>query len=98
MNEEKDANFKNQTVLNVKTSDVDDDDDTETPTVYHSQISTIRRLPDTDVRAIFECLHESKPQPPNLPFMIVPVGANGLKLSPPSYEFSSKEPSAELIF
>lgn len=53
-------------------------------------ISTIRRLPDSDVRAIFEYLHENKPAPSHLKFVIVPVGSNGLKLSPPSYEFSGK--------
>ena len=49
--------------------------------------ASARRLSDTDVRAIFEALHQSKPAPPNLPFRIVRVGPNGLKLSPPSYEF-----------
>mmetsp|Transcript_26551 Transcript_26551/g.55572 ORF Transcript_26551/g.55572 Transcript_26551/m.55572 type:complete len:594 (-) Transcript_26551:93-1874(-) len=48
--------------------------------------STIRRLADEDVRAIFECLHGEGPQPSNLQFSIVPAGP-GMKLSPPSYEF-----------
>ena len=48
---------------------------------------TIRRLSDDDVRAIFECLHHQVPLPTRLSFLIVPVGSNGLKLSPPSYEF-----------
>jgi len=46
-----------------------------------------RRLEPRDVRAIFESLHEGKPAPPNLKFQIVPVGPNGLRLSPPSHEF-----------
>jgi hypothetical protein len=50
-------------------------------------MATIRRLSDTDVRAIFESLHGNSPPPPHLEFQIVPVGPNGLKLSPPSYEF-----------
>jgi hypothetical protein len=52
-----------------------------------SGMATIRRLEDKDVRAIFECLHEGRPPPSQLSFQIVPVGPNGLKLSPPSYEF-----------
>lgn len=51
---------------------------------------TIRRLSDDDVRAIFECLHHCTPLPERLEFTIVPVGPNGLKLSPPSYEFEGK--------
>ena len=50
-------------------------------------MATIRRLSDADVRAIFESLHGNLPPPPHLKFKIVPVGPNGLKLSPPSYEF-----------
>jgi hypothetical protein len=50
-------------------------------------MSTIRRLSDDDVRAIFESLHGDQQPPPDLKFRIVPVGPNGLKLSPPSYEF-----------
>jgi hypothetical protein len=49
--------------------------------------ASVRRLEDSDVRAVFECLHERRPPPPHLPFRIVPVGPNGLKLSPPSHEF-----------
>lgn len=54
--------------------------------------NTIRRLSDDDVRAIFECLHHQGPLPSRLHFAIVPVGSNGLKLSPPSYEFESMSP------
>jgi hypothetical protein len=53
-------------------------------------MATIRRLSDADVRSIFESLHGSKPAPSHLKFQIVPVGPNGLKLSPPSYEFEGK--------
>jgi hypothetical protein len=49
-----------------------------------------RRLTNAKVRAIFECLHHLTPPPPNLPFTIVPVGAHGKDLSPPSYEFECK--------
>jgi hypothetical protein len=52
--------------------------------------STVRRLSDGEVRAIFECLHSERPVPTHLKFQIVPVGSNGLKLSPPSYEFQGK--------
>ena len=52
--------------------------------------STMRRLSDEDVRAIFESLHGSHPPPSHLKFHIVPVGADGLKLSPPSYEFEGE--------
>ncbi|CAB9528802.1 expressed unknown protein [Seminavis robusta] len=52
-----------------------------------NHMATIRRLSDSDVRAIFECLHHNKPPPPHLQFKIVPVGPTGLKLSPPSFEF-----------
>jgi hypothetical protein len=45
-----------------------------------------KRLCDKDVRAIFECLRDPSKQPP-LDLQIVTVGPNGLKLSPPSYEF-----------
>ena len=50
----------------------------------------MRRLSDEDVRAIFESLHGSHLPPPHLKFHIVPVGADGLKLSPPSYEFEGE--------
>lgn len=59
---------------------------------YCIGMATIRRLEDKDVRSIFECLHEGRPPPPRLSFQIVPVGPNGLKLSPPSYEFPGTHP------
>ncbi|KAL7572094.1 hypothetical protein ACA910_001734 [Epithemia clementina (nom. ined.)] len=49
--------------------------------------STMRRLLNEDVRAIFECLHNQLPKPPHLDFSIVYVGPDGQKLSPPPYEF-----------
>jgi hypothetical protein len=53
-------------------------------------MTTIRRLSDDDVRSIFESLHGGSPPPSHLNFSIVPVGQNGLKLSPPSFEFEGK--------
>jgi hypothetical protein len=53
-------------------------------------MATIRRLSDADVRSIFECLHHNRPPPSQLHFSIVSVGVNGLKLSPPSYEFEGR--------
>jgi hypothetical protein len=53
--------------------------------------SAIRRLSDANVRAIFECLYNGTPPPPELPFVIVPVGPTGEKLSPPSFEFEGKQ-------
>ena len=72
--------------LSEHSSDHDDNEDDASSDTQ--QVTTIRRLPDSDVRAIFECLHENKPASSHLKFAIVPVGANGLKLSPPSYEFA----------
>jgi hypothetical protein len=55
------------------------------------QFASVRRLPDADVRAIFECLHENKEVPSHLNFYIVPpVAKKELKLSPPAYEFPGK--------
>lgn len=53
-------------------------------------MTTIRRLSDDDVRSIFESLHGGGIPPAHLKFSIVPVGPNGLKLSPPSFEFEGK--------
>ncbi|CAJ1969286.1 unnamed protein product [Cylindrotheca closterium] len=50
-------------------------------------MSSIRRLSDEDVRAVFESLHGDHQPPPHLNFKIVPVGPTALRLSPPSYEF-----------
>lgn len=53
-------------------------------------MTTVRRMPDADVRAIFECLHNNRPPPPHLKFQIVPAVPNGLVLSPPPFEFEGK--------
>lgn len=53
-------------------------------------MASIRRLSDDDVRAIFECVHNNTNAPSHLPFQIVPVGTDGLKLSPPSFQFDGE--------
>ena len=53
-------------------------------------MSTIQRLNEKDVQAIFDCLHGMNPLPDNVKFQIVPVGPSGLKLSPPAIEFDGK--------
>jgi hypothetical protein len=50
-------------------------------------MTTLKRLCDEDVRAVFDSLHNHVPPPTHLHFQIVPVGPRGLKLSPPSHEF-----------
>ena len=50
-------------------------------------MATTRKLSDSEVRSIFECLHHGTPPPPLLNFKIVPVGPKGLGLSPPAHEF-----------
>ncbi len=40
-----------------------------------------------DVKVIFNCLFKNKCPPERLRFKIVVVGSNGMKLSPPSFEF-----------
>lgn len=61
-----------------------------TGTVSNGGGDVTRRLTNAKVRAIFECLHHNTPPPVNLPFTIVPVGAHGKDLSPPSFEFECK--------
>ena len=51
-------------------------------------VTTVRRLTDYDVKTIFECMHNNIPPPKSLKFKIVVVGSNGMRLSPPSYEFN----------
>jgi hypothetical protein len=53
-------------------------------------MATIRRLSDDDVRAVFEAVHDNRQPPTHLQFQIVPVGPEGLKLSPPSFEFEGE--------
>lgn len=50
-------------------------------------MSTARRLSNDDVKSIFDCLYNNIFPPERLRFQIVVVGSNGMKLSPPSYEF-----------
>lgn len=51
-------------------------------------MATVRRLSDDDVKAVFECIYSNKlPSTKALRFHIVPVGPEGLRLSPPSYQF-----------
>ncbi|CAJ1932075.1 unnamed protein product [Cylindrotheca closterium] len=52
-------------------------------------MSTIQRLAEADVRAIFDSLHGAHPPPEGLKFQIIPVGPSGLKLSPPAIEFDN---------
>lgn len=59
------------------------------PSSIHN-MSAIRRLSDTDVRAIFESVHGNHLPPPNLSFQVVRVGPKGLKLSPPSFQFAGE--------
>lgn len=50
----------------------------------------VRRLSDADVETIFSCIRLNTLPPESLNFRIVPVGSEGLKLSPPSYKFDGK--------
>lgn len=50
-------------------------------------MATIRRLNPDDVKEIFDSLHKNNFPSEKLKFHIVVVGCNGMKLSPPSYEF-----------
>jgi hypothetical protein len=59
----------------------------ESKTPASSSTSPIKRIPEPDVRAIFEFLHEAKPLPSHLKFQILPSVPNGEKLSPPSCQF-----------
>ena len=52
-----------------------------------SSNSPIKRIPEPDVRAIFEFLHDAEPLPSHLNFQIIPSVPNGEKLSPPSCQF-----------
>lgn len=48
----------------------------------------VRRLTNEDVRTIFDCVYNDKiPDDERLKFKIIVVGQNGMKLSPPSFEF-----------
>jgi len=60
-------------------------------------MATARKLSDRDVNAVFRCLHENKSPPDSLSFRIVPVASDGMKLSPPPYEFEGKISALELL-
>lgn len=49
-----------------------------------------KRLTETDVQLIFSCLTNNQQPPTKLRFKIIRVPHNGLKLSPPSFEFNGK--------
>jgi hypothetical protein len=50
--------------------------------------TNVRRLTNDDVKTIFDCVfNNKKPKEKRLMFNIIPVGSQGMKLSPPSYEF-----------
>ena len=49
-----------------------------------------KRLTETDVKLIFSCLTNNQQPPTKLRFKIIRVPQNGLKLSPPSFEFNGK--------
>ena len=54
-------------------------------------MSTTRRLSNEDVMTIFDCVHNNViPKDKRLWFQIVIVGPNGMKLSPPSYQFDGE--------
>jgi hypothetical protein len=51
-------------------------------------MTTLRRLSNDNVKTIFDCVYNNKkPDDEKLMFQIIVVGSNGMKLSPPSYEF-----------
>jgi hypothetical protein len=49
--------------------------------------ATVRRMPNEDVRAIFESLHQHAPLPAHLKFKVVMGVLNGKRLSPPPFEY-----------
>jgi hypothetical protein len=49
--------------------------------------ATVRRMPNEDVRAIFESLHQHGPLPAHLEFKVVMGVLNGKRLSPPPFEY-----------
>jgi hypothetical protein len=55
-------------------------------------MATARKLSDRDVNAVFRCIHENLPLPDSLRFWIVPVASDGMKLSPPPFEFEGERP------
>lgn len=53
-------------------------------------MATIRRLNPEDVKQVFDSLKHNQMPCESLKYSIVVVGSNGMKLSPPSYEFQGK--------
>jgi hypothetical protein len=76
----------------------------QTMSVDPSEISTIdlntammpfistaaKRLTEPDVQTVFSCLWSNQQPPKRLKFRIIRVPQNGLKLSPPSFEFDGE--------
>lgn len=54
-------------------------------------MATIRRLNPEDVKQIFDSIKHNTMPCESLKYKIVVVGSNGMKLSPPSYEFQGKK-------
>ncbi|KAG7354721.1 hypothetical protein IV203_004077 [Nitzschia inconspicua] len=50
-------------------------------------MTSIRKLSDSDVRAIFESIHGTNQPPPHLSFKFIRCPSHCQKLSPPSFEF-----------
>lgn len=59
-------------------------------TVTRPQNTAAKRLTEPDVQAVFSCLSSNQPAPKRLAFRIIRVPQNGLKLSPPSFEFDGE--------
>ncbi len=55
-------------------------------------MSALRRLSEDDVKTVFECVCNNRYPPASLRFQIIVVGPNGMKLSPPSYEYPGEFP------
>jgi hypothetical protein len=49
-----------------------------------------KRLTEPDVHTVFSCLRSNQQPPQRLKFRIIRVPQNGLKLSPPSFEFDGE--------
>ena len=54
-------------------------------------MTTMKRLSEEDVRKIFNCVTNNKQPPERLKFKIIRVPQNGMKLSPPSFEFDGEK-------
>ncbi len=56
-----------------------------------------RRISINEVKSVFDCVTKNKSPPKDLQFEIVLVGSNGLKLSPPSYEYKGETDSSKFL-